>query len=211
MADLPDARVTALTSMALQATTSGAPREAVDLISVARSRAGQHGSPVLLSLLAAREAVALAQMRDSTAAKKAIGSARNHLDCGGRGDGEPLWLEFWNPADLACHETRVALSLGDARQAERSARTALASSDATLFPRNHMIYALRLGNVLTRLGQLDESVSVIGGAIQNTQALDGSRRIAADLASTLTLLGRTSHPPAQRFAQAACKLVPLPT
>ena len=210
IADLPDARITALTSMALHATTSGAPREAIDLISMARSRAGQNASPTLLSLLSAREAVALGQMRDATAARKAVSSARQYLDQGAPGDGEPLWLEFWNPADLACHETRVALALGDARHTERSARAALAASDPILFPRNHMIYELRLGHVLTRLGQLDESVAVIGSAIRNSQALDGSRRITTDLSSTLALLERSTHPPARRFARAARTIAAIP-
>ena len=73
-----------------------------------------------------------------------------------------------------------------------------------------MIYQLRLGHVLTRLGHLDESVALIGSAIGNAQALGGSRRIATDLASTLTLLERSTHPPAQRFARAAHKIMPIP-
>lgn len=208
LANLPDARVTALTSMALHATTSGASREAVGLIAAARECDGS-ASPTLLSLLAAREAVALAQTRDSVGAKKAVAEARRWLDRGKQAD-EPLWLEFWNPADLACHETRVAIALGDGRAAERFARAAVADSDATQFPRNHAIYEVRLGHVLARIGQLDEAIAVTGNAVQNAELFSGSRRIMTDLHSTLDLLGRQKHAQARTFAEAARKIAPVP-
>lgn len=209
MADLPDARITALSSMALHATTSGAPREAIGLISAARKCAGSTASPMLLSLFAAREAVALAQTRDQCGARKAALEARRWLDHGRRDD-EPLWLEFWNPADLACHETRVALSLGDAKVAEKSARAAIAASDPALFPRNHAIYEVRLGSVLTRLGQLEEAIAVTGSAVRNSEVLSGSRRIMTDLHSTLNLLAQQKYAPARTFAEAARKIAPVP-
>ncbi len=208
VATLPQARVTALTSMALNATTSGSPREALDFISAAQSIAGGAASPTLLSLLSAREAVALAQTHDSAGAKKAIATARRFLDRGKQPD-DPFWLEFWNPADLACHETRVALALGEARNAERFARSAVESSDAATFPRNHAIYELRLGRVLARVGQLDESIAVTGSAINNSEVLSGSRRIAADLHATLNLLDDRDYGPAKTFAQAARKIAPV--
>ncbi len=209
VAALPQARVTALTSMALHATTSGAPREALDLISAAQSIAGSAASPTLLSLLSARQAVALAQTRNAAGAKTAIATARRFLDRGKQPD-EPLWLEFWNPADLACHETRVALALGEARNAEQFARSAVEFSDSAAFPRNHAIYELRLGRVLARVGQLDESIAVTGRAINNSEVLSGSRRIAADLHATLSLLDGHDYGPAKTFAQAARKIAPVP-
>lgn len=209
LAALPQARVTALTSMALHATTSGAPHEALDLIAAAQSIAGSTASPTLLSLLSARRAVALAQTRNAAGAKKAIATARQFLDRGKQPD-DPLWLEFWNSADLACHETRVALALGEARNAEQFARSAVEFADPVTFPRNHAIYELRLGRVLARVGQLDESIAVTGRAINNPEVLSGSRRIAADLHATLSLLDGHDYGPAKTFAQAARKIAPVP-
>lgn len=206
MASLQDARVTALASMSLHATTTGRGREAAQLAQAARAAAGDTASPVLLSLLAARRAVGLAQVQDSVGAAAAVAEARRQLDLGRRGD-EPLWLDFWSPADLACHETRTALALGRPQIAERAARAALACADRHAFPRNHTIYTVRLASVLTRVGQLDEAIDVTSRAVQNADLLRGSRRINTDLRRTVDLLGQQSYAPAQTFATAARRLL----
>ncbi len=208
LAGVPEARVTALASMSLQAgTRPGCPHDAVDLARAAKAAAGDHASPLLLSLLAAREAVGHAQAHNTVAATAAIAQARRWLDHGRRGD-EPLWLSFWNSADLAWHETHVSLATGRAASAEASARAALASADAATFPRNHTIYTVRLGSVLTHLGQLDEAIAVTGDAVQRARALRGSRRVTIDLHSTVDALARQNYAPAQAFASAARRLLP---
>lgn len=204
---IPDARVTAFASMSLQASTCmGRGREAADLARAARAAAGDRATPTLLSVLAAREAVGLAQVRDATGANAALAEARRWLDVGRTGD-EPLWLDFWSVADLACHETRVALSLGRARLAEAAARSALASADPHLFPRNHAIYTVRLASVLTHTGQLDEAMAVTGAAVEKAELLRGSRRISTDLRRTVDHLGRQPYAPAQDFAVAAQRIL----
>ncbi len=171
LAGVPEARVTALTSMALQASDDPARgRDTVALVQAARATAQDRATPAVLSLLAAREAVGHARIGDRRAAVSSIAEARRRLDLGRRGD-EPFWLDFWGPADLAWHETRVALALGLGKSAERAARAALMSADATAFPRNHTLYAVRLGTVLTRLGQLDEAMSVTSDALQQVNAV----------------------------------------
>lgn len=205
-AAIPDARITALASMSLHASTTGRGNEAADLARAARNVAGDRATPVLLSLLSAREAVGLAQARDATAAAAAIADARCRLDRGRRGD-EPLWLDFWNAADLACHETRVFLALGRDKAAESSARSALAAADQVAFPRNHTIYTVRLAAVLTQLGQLDEAIDVTTRAVRKVELLRGSRRIGSDLRRTVDLLGRQPYTPARTFAIAAQRLM----
>ncbi len=207
IAGIPDARVTALASMSLQASScAGRGREAADLARAARAAAGDRATPTLLSVLAAREAVGLAQARDSVGASAAVAEARRWLDLG-RDGSEPVWLNFWNAADLACHETRVMLALGRARPAEVAARSALASADVELFPRNHAIYTARLASVLTHLGQLDEAIAVTSSAVENAELLRSSRRISADLQRTVDHLGRQSYAPARDFAAAAHRLL----
>ncbi|MGH3672898.1 MAG: helix-turn-helix domain-containing protein, partial [Pseudonocardiaceae bacterium] len=118
LADVSDARVTALASMALQAShTPGGGRETVDLARAARAAAGNQVTPILLSLLAAREAIGHARSGDRSAAASAVAESRRWLDYGRRGD-EPFWLDFWGPADLAAHEITVALGTGQGRLAE---------------------------------------------------------------------------------------------
>lgn len=208
LADLPDAHVTALASMALQASnTKGGGRETVDLAHAARSAAGDRATPILLSLLAAREAVGHAQAGDRKAAGSAIGQARQWLDHGRRGD-EPFWLDFWGPADLSAHEMMVALPTGQGKLAETAARTALSSVDTEVFSRNHTSYASHLGLVLIRRGQLDEAIAVTSDAVQQVDSVRGSARIVARLNRTVDLLGQQDYPPAKMFATAARRLLP---
>lgn len=205
---VPTAHIAALASMSLHA--SGSPshvREAAPLAEAARRAARESpSSPTLQSVLAAREAVGHAQTGDRTAARTALIESRKQLELGPRED-DPLWLQFWSPADFACHETRVALAFGDGKLAERSARAALASADEVRFPRNHAIYSARLGAVLTRTRQLDEAIAVTSAAVKRINALSGSKRILVDLAATVDQLAAQSYPPARQFASAAQRLI----
>jgi transcriptional regulator with XRE-family HTH domain len=208
LAEVPDARVTALASMALQAgNTPGGGRETVDLAHAARVAAGDRATPILLSLLAAREAVGHAQTGDRKAAVSAISQACRWLDHG-RGEDEPFWLDFWGPADLAWHETQVALATGNGKSAELAARTTLSHADTGAFPRNHTLYTINLASILTRLGQLDEAIAVISDAVQQVDSVRGSGRIVARLNRTVDLLGQQDYPPAKTFATAARRLLP---
>lgn len=66
---------------------------------------------------------------------------------------------------------------------------------------------MRLGTVLTRLGQLDEAIRVTRTAIQGVHAVRGSGRIVTDLRRTVDLLGKQNYPPAKNFATAARRLI----
>lgn len=208
LSGVPDSRVTALASMSLQA--GGDPRrgsETVGLAQAARAAAGEQTSPTLLSVLAAREAVGHARTGDRAAATGSIAQARHWLDQGRRGD-EPFWLDFWGPADLAWHETRVALALGQGTLAVGAARAALAANDAVAYPRNQVLYTVGLGSVLTRVGQFDEAIAVTGDAVQRVDAMRGCGRALTKLHHTIDLLGRQNYPPAMSFAAAARRLLP---
>ncbi len=213
LADLtgvPDIRVTALASMALQASNiPGRGLETVDLAHATRTAAheGPPPSPTLLSLLSAREAVGHAQTGDRCATVSAMSQARRWLDHG-RGGDEHFWLDFWGPADLACHETKVALATGNGKSAELAARTALASSDADTFPRNHVAYTVTLASILTQRGQLDEAISLTSETIHGVQNVQGSGLIIANLHRTVDLLGKQKYPPATTFSTAARRLLP---
>ncbi|MGQ0778179.1 MAG: helix-turn-helix domain-containing protein [Pseudonocardiales bacterium] len=208
LSGVPDSRVTALASMSRQAGDD--PRrgsETVGLAQAARAAAGDQASPTLLSLLAAREAVGHAWAGSRAAATGSIARARDWLDQGRRGD-EPFWLDFWGPADLAAYETRVALALGQGKLAVGAARAALAANDAGTYPRNHTLYTVGLGSVLTRVGQYDEAIAVTSDAVQRMDAMRGCGRALTRLHHTIDLLGRQNYPPATSFAAAARRLLP---
>jgi hypothetical protein len=179
LAAVPETRVTGLAAMALQAgERPGGGPEAVELAQTATAAAMTEGAPPsLLSLLTAREAIGHTQVGDHPAATSAIARARHWLDQGRRPD-EPFWLSFYGPADLAWHETRVGLLTRIGKAAETAARTAVHSVDATSFPRNHLLYTVRFGLLLTQLGQFDEAISVTRSAVQ------GCTRCAAPAGSS---------------------------
>lgn len=208
LVDVPEAKVRALAAMALQTgKRPGGGPEAVELAQAATTAAAQEAAtPSLLSLLAAREAIGHAQAGDTSAATAAIAQARHWLDQGRTPD-EPFWLGFYGPADLACHETQVGLLTRKGKAAENAARTAVENVDAIAFPRNHILYTVHLGTVLTRLGQLEEAISVTRTAIQGVTAVHGSGRITTDLHRTIDLLGKQNYPPAKTFATAARRLI----
>jgi transcriptional regulator with XRE-family HTH domain len=207
-ADVPEVRVTALASMALQACYAGDGREVLELVHTARKTATQDQTHFpLLSLLAAREAVGHALTDDRRAVASAVDQAHQWLDRGRRGN-EPFWLDFWGPADLAWHETRVALATRQGKAAEVAARTALASVDTASFPRNRTLYAADLGSVSAQRGQFDEAISVMSEAIQGVPAVCGSGLIVASLHRTVDLLGQQKYPAATTFAAAARRLLP---
>jgi hypothetical protein len=208
LANVPEARASAMTTMALQVLDN--PRsggEVISLVHTARGAAKELATPALLSLLAAREAVGNAQAGDHAAAGSALAVAHKWLDRGRQGD-EPFWLDFWGPANLAWHETRVALATRKGKAAETAARAALASSDVSSFPRNHVHYTVSLGSVLTQLGQLDEAISVTSSAVQQAHTVRGSARAISNLRRTVDLLGWQNCPPASTFATAARRLLP---
>jgi transcriptional regulator with XRE-family HTH domain len=206
--EVPEVRVTALVTMALQACYAGDGQEVLELVHTARKTThDQDRNPLLLSLLAGREALGHALAGDRRAAASALGQAHQWLDRGRRGD-EPFWLDFWGPADLAAHERRVALAARQGKAAEVAARTALATVDATAFPRNRTSYTASLGSVLAQRGQLDEAISVTTEAIQAVHAGHGSGRIITRLHRTVDLLGQQKYPPATTFATAARRLLP---
>jgi hypothetical protein len=100
------------------------------------------------------------------------------------------------------------LATRQGKYAEVAARTALASVDATSFPRNHTAYGAGLGSVLTQRGQLDEAISVTSEAIHAVHAVRGSGWTVASLHHTIDLLGQQNYALAKAFATAARRLLP---
>lgn len=181
--------------------------EAVELAQAATAVAKDDGTPRLLSLLAAREAIGHAQAGDSSAAISSVARARHWLDQGEQ-SAEPFWLGFYGPADLAWHETLAALLIRNGQLAETSARAALAKVDGTAFPRNQVLLTARLGSVLTQVGHLDEAINVTSRAVHGVHNIRGSGRTVSDLRHTINLLGKQNYPPAKSFAIAAHRLLP---
>ena len=210
-AENADARVTALSSMALQACTSANPadgREAVDLMEVGR-RSTRQMTPRLKSLMSARQAVGHAKDANKKAAFKAISEAEKSLVSDRPADDEPTWLHFWGPADLHCHRARAFLLLGDAVRAEEAALAAQQASDEALYPRNHTIYSALRARALVESGKIDEAIATATPVVARVSTL-GSKRIVAEARTTVKLLGQApNYGPAASFTSWANKLLQM--
>jgi hypothetical protein len=209
MGQARDVRVAALASMALQAASSPNPadgREAVDLIRAARTAAGADGTPRLYSLLAAREALGHARAGDERAAVRALGAADRLLERE-PSEADPPWLSFWGEADLASHQTRVAVAIGDLAMAERVVRRGLTFADETTYPRNYAFYNARLGNVLARAGKLEEAISVMTPLVSRVNTF-GSNRLRTHLRDAVDVLDQhQGYRPVRQFSVWSRKLL----
>jgi transcriptional regulator with XRE-family HTH domain len=184
LAEADSVSVSTMASMALQASVQHHPREAIDLSETAQ-RTAKATTPRLRSVLLAREAWGHAASDDGSSAHDALRRARDTTDT--RHDDDPVWLDFYGPADFANHERNVALTLGDSAAAEDSARDALRFNDPVAYPRNHAIYLVRLSEVLVKRREIDESVAVATEAVDAASHLDSARvtRGIADTAHAL--------------------------
>lgn len=188
-------RTIALASMSLQAADQQHGRESVDLAQAA-ARGDQAATPRVRSLLAAREALGHATAGDKATAGRMFARSARLLDHGPRPD-EPSWCTFWGPADLAHHEARAAIMLGDWPRAEQISR-GLFESMGNL-ARNNALYALRLGIVLARRRAVDEAISVVTPTVAASGQL-ASGRVRAEMRSAVNLIAHhRDHRPAREF------------
>jgi len=138
MADDAGLEAHAFACMSLLAHASGRPREAVSAAQVAQSVAAPLGSPRWLSLLAMREARGWALQGDQALTDKAVVRAHD-LYGQGPGDGDPDWLAFFSPAELAGLESLCRADLGQHDRAAAGAESAVLLS-GTGFTRNRALY-----------------------------------------------------------------------
>ncbi|WUH91669.1 hypothetical protein OG900_17195 [Streptomyces sp. NBC_00433] len=124
--------------LSLLAKASGRPREAVSTAQAARSVAGPLGSPRMLALFAMREAGGWALIGDRGACDRAIVDAHAHYSKGQR-DGDPAWLEFFTPAELAGLEALCRADLGQHERAAYGAEQAVLLHGGG-FARNRALY-----------------------------------------------------------------------
>jgi hypothetical protein len=124
-------------------------------------------------MLDAREALGHAGTGDAASAHAALGRARKHVET--KHDADPRWLAFYGPDDLASHEHRVALMLGDLAAAEVASRIAHALDDPIAYPRNYTLGLIELADVLARRHEVDESAAFATEAALAAADLDSGR------------------------------------
>ncbi|THA54301.1 hypothetical protein E6R62_16710 [Streptomyces sp. A1136] len=161
-------------SMSLQACYEGRARDGLELARAAQERATQLGSPVLQSLIAAREARALALMADGSGAKARLSAAMQLVDRKGRGRPSPEWTQFHGPAELDYAQGLLYSELGNHRAATRFLGAALAHQETT-YGRNRALYRITLAQALVDAGEADEAAAHAVASLEALEEVESGR------------------------------------
>ncbi|GII78102.1 hypothetical protein Sru01_30840 [Sphaerisporangium rufum] len=107
----------ALAMLGLQANYQKRPRQALDVLGAARRHAESIGSPVLLSIIASREADAFSLMGDHPAANARLAQAMRLMEHPQRGRRAPEWTAFYDRAEIEVSQAHMLTEAGKHRAA----------------------------------------------------------------------------------------------
>lgn len=172
--------------MSLQASHEGRPRDGLELALAAQERATRLGSPVLQSLIAAREARALSIMADEKAATSRLAEAMRLVDRQGKGRPSPEWTAFHGHAELEYAQGLLYTELGHHHAATHYLRAALAHQERT-YGRNLALYRLTLAHGLVKAGEVDEAAAHAVESLEHLEEVESGRvmRRLGDVAGAL--------------------------
>jgi hypothetical protein len=142
------------------------PREAVDLTQHAQEQARHWAPPALVSILATREARALALLGDMTAARVTLARAAKLYEQDQGSRPAPAWTEFHGPDEIADAQAQLFIAAGHHRAAVTWLRKSLERQGAT-YARNEAIGRGALACALARAGEAEEAAY----QIQQSEAL----------------------------------------
>lgn len=174
-------------SMSLQACYEGRPRDGLDLARAAQQRATRHGSPVLQSIIAGREARALSLLSDGKAAGRRLTAAMQLVERDRRsGRPSPEWTAFHGPAELDYLQGLYYTEIGHHSAAARFLRAALVHQEAS-YGRNRALYRLTLAKSLVDGGEVDEAATHAVGSLEHLEEVESGRvmRRLTDVTSAL--------------------------
>ncbi len=177
MANHPELEVHVLANMSMQAVALDRPKEGLRLAEAAQRSAQGWATPTLTSLLAVREARAWAKLREGHAAERSMTRARQSFDERDREEPNPVWIAFFDEAELAGNEGVCQLDLGKPNRASELLEDACKWQRES-FVRNRSLYTVRLA--LAYLARRD-----ISGACRLAQ--NALTLVANEVTSTRTL------------------------
>ncbi len=194
----PNLEVLVFSSMSLQACHEGRPRESLQLARAAQERALRLGSPTLRSIIAAREARALALLNDGRHAGKRLTEAVHLVERSNTSRPAPEWAAFHGHAELDYAQGMLYIGLGHHGASVQFLRAALAHQDRT-YGRNRALYRLTLAKALVESGDVDEGAAQAVGSLEHLEEVE-SGRVTRTLLEVKDLLRH-------RNADTACQAV----
>ncbi|UWE10847.1 hypothetical protein [Actinacidiphila bryophytorum] len=161
-------------SMSLQACYEGRPRDGLDLARAAQVRATKHGSPILQSVVAGREARALSLLEDGKTARRRLTSARKLVERDHHGRPAPEWTAFHGHAELNFLQGLYYSDIGHHSAAAQFLRAALIHQEAS-YGRNRALYRLTLAKSLVDAGEVDEGAAHAVGSLEHLEEVESGR------------------------------------
>jgi hypothetical protein len=169
-----DLTVQVLAQLGLQAMYEQRPRAAYDFLQAARCRAEAMGSARLQSLIAVREARALAMLGDHALAQGDLARGMRLLERSGRGRPAPDWVSFYGPAEINLTQGHLYSAAGRHSAASSYYRASVNQLPVGLV-RNRVNYRLRLAHNLTLAGEADEAAAEALAVLDELPAVSSAR------------------------------------
>jgi len=174
-------------AVAHQALSLKQPRNCLDLVEGALSRAAGYVDGATEALLRITHARAYAALGEKRKAARALLDAEDAL---GRDDGpQPSYSLLMGPAagTVDSHTARTLTEIGDHAGTEKRHRAAFASWDPAAFPRVHLLTHMDLGDSLAAQGRADEAIASWSRALDMAEGMASVRSTSA-LASVRSAL-----------------------
>ncbi|UUU37595.1 hypothetical protein [Streptomyces sp. NBC_00162] len=148
--------VLVLASLSLLELREERPRDGLDHARRASVLAAPWAPPSLMSILATREARALAMLGDSASARTTLASAARLYEKDRGSRPAPDWTLFHGPAELAAAQAELFTAAGHHKAAVTWLRRSLERQEVT-YARNEALHRGRLAGALARSGEADEA------------------------------------------------------
>ncbi|MFB7467083.1 hypothetical protein ACFCZ1_26910 [Streptomyces sp. NPDC056224] len=148
--------VLVLASLSLLELREERPHDGLDHARRAAALAAPWAPPSLMSILATREARALAMLGDSASARTTLASAARLYEKDRGSRPAPDWTLFHGPAELAAAQAELFTAAGHYKAAVTWLRRSLERQEVT-YARNEALHRGRLAGALARSGEADEA------------------------------------------------------
>ena len=148
--------VLVLASMTLLSLRQGEPHNGLNHVRRAHEQAKAWASPSLLSILATREARALALLGDATAARTTLARAARLYEQDQGCQPAPSWTAFHGPAEIAMAQAQLFTAAGHHGAAVTWLRRCLEHQERS-YARNEALHRGDLASSLVRAGELEEA------------------------------------------------------
>ncbi|MEU9889115.1 hypothetical protein [Sphaerisporangium sp. NPDC051011] len=198
--DDTELKVQALAMLGLQANYERHPKHALDLLAAAGHHAQPLGSPVLLSIIASREANALSLLGDHAGARAALTRSQRLMERPRTGRPSPGWTAFYDKSEAEVIQAHLFTEAGKHKAAIPYFQASVAHTGAS-YGRNVAGRQFALARSLVQAGEVDEGAALAVTAIGKLREVS-SGRVRRRAVEVRDALASVDSPTARETAQA---------